>query len=83
MTDYALKFDGYKLNLLGNGALIRSWDAVSGAPGSQSPTNQAAAFTGPIPGGTWSFNTSGIQTISVASDVVGSLARNYGDSALN
>jgi hypothetical protein len=75
MTNFTLQFDGYRLSLVGDGAVIKSWDAVSGSPGFQSPANQAAAFTGPIPEGRWSFNTSAIQTISVKDDVVGTLAK--------
>ena len=74
MTDYLLKFDGYKLSLIGDGAVVKSWDAISGNPGSQSPGLQGIAFRGPLPEGRWSFNTTAIQTITVADDVFGTVA---------
>ena len=74
MTDYSLKFDGYKLSLLGDGALIKSWDAVSGVAGFQSPDNQSLKSTGPIPEGNWSFNTSAIQTITLQGHAIGTLS---------
>ncbi len=75
MTDYSLKFDGYKLSLIGDGKEVRSWDAVSGVAGFQSPDNQGLKNTGPIPEGSWTFNTSAIQTITVQDNVVGSLSK--------
>jgi len=50
MTDYSLKFDGYKLSLIGDGAVVKSWDAISGNPGSQSPDLQGDSVQGAATG---------------------------------
>src|SRR5215470_13062151 len=85
MADYTLRFDDYRLSLLDSGSVVKSWDAVSGNAGYQSPAYQGMSSTGPIPEGNWSFsaqpysssNPNGVQTITVQDDVIGTVGAGY------
>lgn len=44
MPNYSLLFDGYRLHLLDDGLLVKSWDAVSGNAGFQSPNYLGARY---------------------------------------
>lgn len=71
MTEATLRFDGYKLSLLESGRVIKSWDAVSGRDGYNSPTLQDRSFVGPIPEGNWRFEMSSIQRLTAVDEALG------------
>lgn len=48
-----LRFNGRELTWLRNGRVEKSWSAVSGREGHQSPSEQHVRDTGPIPAGTY------------------------------
>ena len=54
-------FNGKTLTLYQDGKPIRSWEAVSGRPGYQSPEYQDRKSTGPIPEGTYVARTEELQ----------------------
>ena len=71
MSTANLYFDGYNLSLIENGAPIRSWAAVSGNVGYQSPQYQGVQDTGPIPEGSWSFSLNDTQMLSWVDSFLG------------
>ncbi|MBM6594625.1 Hint domain-containing protein [Microvirga pudoricolor] len=75
MSEYKLSFDGYQVSLQQNGRVVDSWSAVSGRPGSQSPSETALKDVGPIPEGQWSFNTSDIQTVTGLDNIIGNIGK--------
>lgn len=64
-------FNGKTLTLYVDDKPVRSWDAVSGRPGFQSPEYQAQESTGPIPEGTYVARQEQLQFMDLKGLVVG------------
>lgn len=59
LSEIRLEFDGLKLKAVDkmSGSVVKSWDAISGRPGNQAPSQSHIVNTGPIPQGNWSIST--------------------------
>ncbi len=68
---YYAVFDGKTLTLYIDDKTVRSWDAVSGRPGYQSPEYQDQKSTGPIPEGTYVARQEQLQFMDLKGLIVG------------
>ena len=64
-------FNGKTLTLYVDDKPVRSWDAVSGRPGYQSPEYQNRKSTGPIPAGTYVARQEQLQFMDLRGMIVG------------
>lgn len=77
MDEFSLKFDGYRMSLYKDETQIKSWSALSGKAGSQSPALTGQSYVGPIPEGGWSLDVSQVQTITGMDNAIGMASAVY------
>lgn len=75
-----LEFDGKSVKALDQGKVIRTWSAVSGAKGFQTPDFQGLKFKGPLPEGDWQLRQDRYQHIDLRGAIAGLIPKDWGNS---